>query len=200
LVRHGHRSLLAIGVGAALHGEGVSKRQAGANGGNKARSVEWLRRLGRLGRMTVARPRNGASVLGLATSASIARASSSSPASTRRRRALGFDRCRMLLRRSPIRPPGGSGRIAGFRRSSYTLGMKTAISLPDQVFAQADRLARRLHKSRSELYREAVAEFIARHEPDAITEAMDRVAEEIETRLDVFSAAAATQVLERTEW
>jgi antitoxin MazE6 len=83
---------------------------------------------------------------------------------------------------------------------SYTIGMKTAISLSQEVFAQADRLARRLHKSRSALYREAVAEFIARHEPDAITEAMDRVADEIETRPDSFSSAAATQVLERVEW
>jgi predicted transcriptional regulator len=78
--------------------------------------------------------------------------------------------------------------------------MKTAISLPQAVFAQADRLARRLHKSRSELYRDAVAEFIARHEPDAITEAMDRVAEEISAPLDSFSTVAAAQVLERTEW
>jgi metal-responsive CopG/Arc/MetJ family transcriptional regulator len=78
--------------------------------------------------------------------------------------------------------------------------MKTAISLPQEVFAQADRLARRLHKSRSELYREAVAEFIARHEPDAVTEAMDRVAEEVEMGPDAFATATAARVLERVEW
>lgn len=78
--------------------------------------------------------------------------------------------------------------------------MKTAISLPDDVFERAERLARRLRKSRSELYREAVAEYLARREPDAVTEAMDRVADQIDTRPDVFLTAAARRILERTEW
>jgi predicted transcriptional regulator len=78
--------------------------------------------------------------------------------------------------------------------------MKTAISLPDEVFAQAERLARRLRKSRSELYRDALAEFVARHDPDAVTAAMDRVAELVDTRPDGFAAAAARRTLERTEW
>ena len=78
--------------------------------------------------------------------------------------------------------------------------MKTAISLPDEVFQQAERLARRLKKSRSELYREAVAEYVARHDPEAITEAVDRVAEQLDSRPDAFFSAAARQILERTEW
>jgi predicted transcriptional regulator len=78
--------------------------------------------------------------------------------------------------------------------------MKTAISLPDDVFDQAERLARRLRKSRSELYREAVAEYVARHEPEAITEAMNRVADQVDTRPDAFSAEAGRRVVERTEW
>jgi metal-responsive CopG/Arc/MetJ family transcriptional regulator len=78
--------------------------------------------------------------------------------------------------------------------------MKTAISLPEAVFRDAERLARRLNKSRSELYREAVAEYVARHEPEAITEAMDAVAREVETAPDAFASAAALRVLERSEW
>jgi predicted transcriptional regulator len=78
--------------------------------------------------------------------------------------------------------------------------MKTAISLPDEVFAKAEQLARRLKKSRSELYREAVTEYIVRHAPDVVTEAMDRVAERIDVRPDAFSSVAARKVLERTEW
>lgn len=78
--------------------------------------------------------------------------------------------------------------------------MKTAISLPDDIFEQAERLARRLGKSRSALYREAVAEYVARRDPDAVTEAMDRVLEQVEPRPDAFSRAAARRVLERTEW
>ncbi|HSN91102.1 MAG TPA: ribbon-helix-helix protein, CopG family [Anaeromyxobacteraceae bacterium] len=78
--------------------------------------------------------------------------------------------------------------------------MKTAISLPDAIFRDAERLARRLKKSRSELYREAVAEYVARHEPEAVTEALDRLADEVETRPDEFSSAAARRVLGRSEW
>jgi predicted transcriptional regulator len=78
--------------------------------------------------------------------------------------------------------------------------MKTAISLPDDVFEQAEKLARRLNKSRSELYREAVAEYVARHDPDAITAAMDRVAEQLDAQPDAFASAAARRIIERTEW
>lgn len=78
--------------------------------------------------------------------------------------------------------------------------MKTAISLPDDLFEQAEQLARRLKKSRSELYREALAEYVARHDPDAVTAAMDAVADAVDTRPDDFSRAAARQVLDRSEW
>ena len=44
--------------------------------------------------------------------------------------------------------------------------MKTAISIPDRVFQDAERLAEKLHKSRSQMYSEAVAEYVARHEHD----------------------------------
>ncbi len=79
--------------------------------------------------------------------------------------------------------------------------MKTAISIPDDLFEEAEELAERLHKSRSQLFSEAVAEFIARHCPESITEAMDAVCREVETEgSDPFVATAAQRTLERTEW
>jgi predicted transcriptional regulator len=78
--------------------------------------------------------------------------------------------------------------------------MKTAISLPDEVFAQAERLARRLKKSRSQLYREAVVEYLARREGDAVTEAMNRVVEQVRGESRAFTNAAARQTLEHVEW
>jgi metal-responsive CopG/Arc/MetJ family transcriptional regulator len=78
--------------------------------------------------------------------------------------------------------------------------MKTAISLPDDLFTQAERLARRLGKSRSQVYREAVTEFIARHDPEAVTDAMNRVADQVDAPPDSFSVAAARNVLARSEW
>ena len=79
--------------------------------------------------------------------------------------------------------------------------MKTAISLPDEVFRAAERHARRLRKSRSQLYAEALAEYLARHVPDEVTEAMNRVVEQLGAQpADQFVAASARRVLERTDW
>lgn len=78
--------------------------------------------------------------------------------------------------------------------------MKTAISVPDEIFKKADRLARRLRKSRSQLYSEAVAEYLLRHDPAAITEQMNAVCERVDTRADPFVAEASRRVLDRIEW
>jgi metal-responsive CopG/Arc/MetJ family transcriptional regulator len=78
--------------------------------------------------------------------------------------------------------------------------MKTAVSIPDNVFAQADRLAEQLNKSRSEVYSLALAEYLARHSPERVTEAMDRVCAEIGPEKDDFTAAAARRVMERNQW
>lgn len=78
--------------------------------------------------------------------------------------------------------------------------MKTAISIPDKVFAEAERLARRLKKSRSQIYAEAVTEYIARHDPEAVTEAMNRVCEEMGDYPDPAISGAARRTLEDVEW
>lgn len=78
--------------------------------------------------------------------------------------------------------------------------MKTAISIPDDVFRRAERLARRTRKSRSELFSDAIREYIARHAPDEVTEAMDRACEELTQATDPFVSAASRRVLERVEW
>ena len=61
-------------------------------------------------------------------------------------------------------------------------------------------MARRLRKPRGVVLREAIEEYAARHEPEAVTEAMNRVAAVLDTRLDPGVAAASRRVLERTEW
>ena len=50
-------------------------------------------------------------------------------------------------------------------------GMKVAISLPDPVFRAAETLARRLRKSRSQLYAEAIAEYVGARGARALTTA-----------------------------
>ena len=82
----------------------------------------------------------------------------------------------------------------------YTNGMKTAVSIPDKVYAETERLARDLNKSRSEVYSLALAEYLARHAPDRVTEAMDRVCREVGGENDEFIAVAARRILERSPW
>ena len=78
--------------------------------------------------------------------------------------------------------------------------MKTAVSIPDEIFEKAERLARRANRSRSELFAAALAEYVARHSPDEVTEAMNRVCADVGDQQDVFVAAAGRRVLEQTEW
>lgn len=51
--------------------------------------------------------------------------------------------------------------------------MKTAISLPDDLFASAEALAERLGVSRSRLIATALAEFVAKHQGRKVTERLD---------------------------
>jgi predicted transcriptional regulator len=83
---------------------------------------------------------------------------------------------------------------------SYTLGMKTAISLPKDVFERAERLAIRARKSRSQLYCDALREYVARHSPDEVTEALNRAIDESGQPEERFVTLASAQTLERVEW
>jgi Arc/MetJ-type ribon-helix-helix transcriptional regulator len=84
--------------------------------------------------------------------------------------------------------------------AGYTSGMKTAVSLPDEIFEQVERLVQRLGVSRSELYRRALEEYLARHVSDRVTLALDRLSDEIDTRADAFVSEAGRRTLDRSEW
>lgn len=78
--------------------------------------------------------------------------------------------------------------------------MKTAISVPDLVFRRAERLARRLKKSRSQLYSEALADYVSRHDPALITAALDDLYTSENSHPDPLVSDAAQRVLRSTEW
>jgi metal-responsive CopG/Arc/MetJ family transcriptional regulator len=80
--------------------------------------------------------------------------------------------------------------------------MKTAISVPDVVFQEAERLAQRLAKSRSQLYTEALVEYLSRHDPDSVTERLDEVFSALgePKEEDHFVRETSRRILERVEW
>ena len=78
--------------------------------------------------------------------------------------------------------------------------MKTAISLPKDVFEKAERLALKARKSRSQIYCEALREYVARHSPDDVTDALNRAMAQIGQTEDKFVTIASARALARVEW
>ena len=78
--------------------------------------------------------------------------------------------------------------------------MKTAISLPDDLFHSADELADRLGTTRSNLYATALAEFVAKHHRDGITAKLNELYDELPGGLDPEIADAQSGTLAADQW
>jgi metal-responsive CopG/Arc/MetJ family transcriptional regulator len=78
--------------------------------------------------------------------------------------------------------------------------MKTAISLPDQLFRLAETAARKLRMSRSELYATALKEFLERRQTSKITERINRVYSKEPSKLDPALHSAQMRSIEREDW
>jgi predicted transcriptional regulator len=78
--------------------------------------------------------------------------------------------------------------------------MKTAVSVPDDLFRSAEAVARRLRMSRSQLYAAALAEFLERQQKDAITERLNEVYSRQESRLDPAFHRAQMSSLDKDSW
>lgn len=78
--------------------------------------------------------------------------------------------------------------------------MKTAVSIPDELFSRAEEVARSTGKSRSQLYQEALSEYLLRRDPEAVTQAMDEVLAGVDPHVDPWLTEAGRQTLERSEW
>lgn len=78
--------------------------------------------------------------------------------------------------------------------------MKTAISIPDDLFESADALAEKLGLSRSRLYATAVAEFVAKHRDSDITGRLDEVYAGELGRLDPALRTAQARSVDSGEW
>jgi metal-responsive CopG/Arc/MetJ family transcriptional regulator len=74
--------------------------------------------------------------------------------------------------------------------------MKTAVSIPDDLFEEAERLARRSNISRSELYANALRELLV-HDRE-ITNTLDRVY--ADEPIDPAVVSAARQTFSRSQW
>ena len=79
--------------------------------------------------------------------------------------------------------------------------MKTAISIPDDLFQAAERVAKRLGLSRSELYQRAVAAFLERQSDTLVTDALNEIYQSKEPGLvDPVLERMQRASLPREEW
>ncbi len=78
--------------------------------------------------------------------------------------------------------------------------MKTAISLPDAVFDEAEHVAHRLGITRSEFYAQAVAALLDRYRGERVTEALNRVYAEQPAKIDPALAQMQFTSLSQEKW
>jgi metal-responsive CopG/Arc/MetJ family transcriptional regulator len=78
--------------------------------------------------------------------------------------------------------------------------MKTAISVPDAVFREGERLAKKLGKSRSELYSIALAAFLDAHRRDDVTARLNQVYGGEPSSVDPALAEMQAASIEREDW
>jgi metal-responsive CopG/Arc/MetJ family transcriptional regulator len=75
--------------------------------------------------------------------------------------------------------------------------MKTAVSMPDNLFREAEAAARRLKVSRSQLYAIAIAEFLQGRQTNDITERLNEVYSRRPAKVDVALHRAQLRSLEK---
>jgi metal-responsive CopG/Arc/MetJ family transcriptional regulator len=78
--------------------------------------------------------------------------------------------------------------------------MKTAVSLPDELFRVAEATARRLRVSRSELYARAIADFVKAQQENSITERLNHLYSRRAAKLDSGLRRAQLKSLAKDAW
>jgi metal-responsive CopG/Arc/MetJ family transcriptional regulator len=78
--------------------------------------------------------------------------------------------------------------------------MKTAVSLPDEIFRQAEATAKKLRVSRSKLYATALSEYLERHRAESVTARLNQVYSKHESKLDPAFENAMLETLAKERW
>jgi hypothetical protein len=86
----------------------------------------------------------------------------------------------------------------------YTSNMKTAISLPDRLYADAEETAKSLGIPRSQLYAKAIEDFISTHKKDRITEQLNEVYNDSgafsESAISIVSLESIRELTKNDSW
>jgi hypothetical protein len=78
--------------------------------------------------------------------------------------------------------------------------MKTAISVPEDVFQLSEKLAKKLKISRSAVFAMGVKKLAEEHDDDEIIAQINRVCEKVDTSLDPAVRQYQNRMLRREKW
>ena len=78
--------------------------------------------------------------------------------------------------------------------------MKTAISIPDDIFNQAEALAKTLEISRSELYTKAITAYLKASVSAQVTEKLNQVYQDTQSQLPPEIAQMQFRSLGTEQW
>ena len=78
--------------------------------------------------------------------------------------------------------------------------MKTAISVPNEVFQLSEKLAKKLKVSRSAIFAMGVRKLAEEHDEDEIIAQINRVCEKVDTSLDPTVRQYQNRILQREKW
>lgn len=78
--------------------------------------------------------------------------------------------------------------------------MKTAVSIPDNVYSSAEILAKRLGKSRSQLYAQALSNYLSKHQKEGITTKLNEVYLNYDPGLDPVFISLQARSLAKEDW
>jgi metal-responsive CopG/Arc/MetJ family transcriptional regulator len=78
--------------------------------------------------------------------------------------------------------------------------MKVALSIPDELFETGERVSKRLGVSRSRLYANALAEYVAKHESRKITDRLDAIYGSEDSGLDATARRLQNRSVAGKSW
>jgi predicted transcriptional regulator len=78
--------------------------------------------------------------------------------------------------------------------------MKTAVSIPDELFGEAERAAARLGFNRSQLYARALEAYLADREDDPVTAKLDQLADDLDTSPSPAVDGAGRELIDSGAW
>jgi metal-responsive CopG/Arc/MetJ family transcriptional regulator len=78
--------------------------------------------------------------------------------------------------------------------------VKTAVSLPDELFKKAELVAKRMHVSRSELYALALSGYLRTRDEEEIARKLREFYDKEPAIVDEVLHRAQLRVMKRSEW